>query len=830
MDLIKKRIKYSALMMNLLMLSTPILTSVVEVAANEQTVNEENAHVNSEETSILEEESTASEEKDVEEGNDPMIKESENEKTEKQSDEVPEEWKGVVFGESTSASRYAIEPLEDGVRLSSTNNGGKFQSSGSDGMTYYYQAIPKDTNFRMRATIEIESWTYTNAQEGFALMVRDTVPKDHLFGQAFYSNSFAILGSRIEYVWDSDRQEVVSTNGSKYTMRLGLGTRAITGISSEDPQAAPAPGSVSVETTPLETSAGLLEKEAGSYNIFGNGHGNLFPATDSITKLDVEMKKTNTGLEAYYYDPETGEELASDIMYDWEKLYASDESVIYAGFAAARNMTIKVEGIEVAYSDPATDPPGQERPIRLIDPIYTVTSSNHSGNQDHTMSFRANADGLLTIKNQATGEVLENAKDLAITANREFDYQTKLMEGTNEFTFSFTPDKNYPPEEYVEMASYETKEILHTVDYRKPKYSTVYVTPEGSDTGNGSRQNPLSLTQALRYAYAGQTIVLAPGTYSFERGLTIPKGVNGTRENPIQLIAEKNPENKRPVLDFKGTGNGMTLFSHYWVLRGFDVTNSAAMQKGLQISGNHNLIEEIHAYRNGNTGIQISGSSNDPFEAWPAHNLVKNCTSFENADPGFEDADGFAAKLTIGEGNVFDGCIAYHNADDGWDLFAKNETGSIGKVVIKNSVAYRNGWVPGVEGEGNGNGFKMGGSSLSGPHELINSLSFENLAKGIDSNSGTDIIVNSSTSFNNGSYNVALYTSSAGNTDFHASGILSFRTENLEMREQIRPLNQNEDQIYHSLNYYWNEREKQSENTLGHTVSKDWIESLNTHS
>lgn len=158
-------------------------------------------------------------------------------------------------------------------------------------MTYYYQAIPKDINFRMRATIEIESWTYTNAQEGFALMVRDAVPKNHLFGQAFYSNSFAILGSRIEYVWDSDRQEVVNTSGSKYTMRLGLGTRAITGISSEDPQAAPAPGSVSVETTPLETSAGFLEKETGSYNIFGNGHGNLFPATNSITKLDVEMKK-----------------------------------------------------------------------------------------------------------------------------------------------------------------------------------------------------------------------------------------------------------------------------------------------------------------------------------------------------------------------------------------------------------------------------------------------------------------------------------------------------------------------------------------------------------
>ena len=128
-------------MMNLLMLSTPVLISVVEVAANEQqSVNEENAHVNIEGMSTMEEVPRTSEDMDTEEGNDPMMKESENEKTKKQSEEANEEWKGVVFGESTSASRYAIEPLEDGVRLSSTNNGGKFQSSGSDGMTYYYQA------------------------------------------------------------------------------------------------------------------------------------------------------------------------------------------------------------------------------------------------------------------------------------------------------------------------------------------------------------------------------------------------------------------------------------------------------------------------------------------------------------------------------------------------------------------------------------------------------------------------------------------------------------------------------------------------------------------
>ena len=62
--------------------------------------------------------------------------------------------------------------------------------------------------------------------------------------------------------------------------------------------------------------------------------------------------------------------------------------------------------------------------------------------------------------------------------------------------------------------------------------------------------------------------------------------------------------------------------------------------------------------------------------------LILNCTSYLNADKGYEDADGFAAKLTVGNNVVFDGCISYYNADDGWDLFAKVETGSIGMVTV----------------------------------------------------------------------------------------------------------------------------------------------------
>ena len=53
---------------------------------------------------------------------------------------------------------------------------------------------------------------------------------------------------------------------------------------------------------------------------------------------------------------------------------------------------------------------------------------------------------------------------------------------------------------------------------------------------------------------------------------------------------------------------------------------------------------------------------------------------------------------------------------------------------------------------GNGNGFKMGGTNLPGNHKLPNSISYNNAAKGIDSNSCPDVKVYNSTSYNNEGY------------------------------------------------------------------------------
>ena len=79
----------------------------------------------------------------------------------------------------------------------------------------------------------------------------------------------------------------------------------------------------------------------------------------------------------------------------------------------------------------------------------------------------------------------------------------------------------------------------------------------------------------------------------------------------------------------------------------------------------------------------------------------------------------------------------------------------------------------------------MGGTNLPGNHKLLNSISYDNAAKGIDSNSCPDVKVYSSTSYNNEGYNVALYTGNkSAVTDYAADGVISFR-KGTDGKEQL---------------------------------------------
>ena len=175
------------------------------------------------------------------------------------------------------------------------------------------------------------------------------------------------------------------------------------------------------------------------------------------------------------------------------------------------------------------------------------------------------------------------------------------------------------------------------------------------------------------------------------------------------------------------------------------------------LAGNHNRIENMVFNDNQDTGLQISRYNTNAatIADWPSYNLILNCTSKNNCDnASMENADGFAAKLTCGEGNVFDGCMAYNNSDDGWDLFAKAATGPIGIVTIQNCVAFRNGFTEFGEGYGNcdGNGFKLGGSGIGSAHVVKNCLSFENLHCGFTDNNNPKLgtLINCTAINNNG--------------------------------------------------------------------------------
>ena len=174
-------------------------------------------------------------------------------------------------------------------------------------------------------------------------------------------------------------------------------------------------------------------------------------------------------------------------------------------------------------------------------------------------------------------------------------------------------------------------------------------------------------------------------------------------------------------------------------------------------------IEQCVTHANKDTGLQLGRwkSSAASIDEWPRNNLILNCESYDNYDapPGSgENADGFAAKLTVGPGNVFRGCVSHNNIDDGWDLYTKTDTGPIGVVTIDQSVAHHNGTLTSgkTNAQGDRNGFKLGGEKIAVPHVVTRSVAFANGKNGFTWNSNPGAIaLSNNLAFDNaeGNYN-----------------------------------------------------------------------------
>lgn len=310
---------------------------------------------------------------------------------------------------------------------------------------------------------------------------------------------------------------------------------------------------------------------------------------------------------------------------------------------------------------------------------------------------------------------------------------------------------------------------------------TIYVAPDGTAEGDGSEVNPKRITDVLAYNVLkpGDTVLVKPGTYKLTAPIRLTTYDNGAYNNYITIKNASQTEKAVldfSALDFLGTNRGVEIDGDFWYWYGIDICGAG--DNGMYIGGSYNVIENCEFYNNRDTGLQLGRAMGDysNIEYWPSYNLIKNCTSYNNYDNETygENADGFAAKLTVGYGNIFDGCIAYRNSDDGWDLFAKTDSGNIGAVILYNCVAFENGFIAEPQQEfhkkfptyntelnepntnsyltrdGDGNGFKLGGSVMEGDVFLYNCQSFNNRMHGVTDNSNPGVLsIRNFTAYNN---------------------------------------------------------------------------------
>ncbi|MBB2947316.1 hypothetical protein FB565_007084 [Actinoplanes lutulentus] len=280
-----------------------------------------------------------------------------------------------------------------------------------------------------------------------------------------------------------------------------------------------------------------------------------------------------------------------------------------------------------------------------------------------------------------------------------------------------------------------------------------YISPNGSDSAAGTASAPWkSIAKAQSVATAGDTVYLRGGTYAYTRATSscagqtarvdaITLNKSGAAGNPIRYWAYPG---EKPIFDFHGMTDdcrikGFNVTASHLHLRGLEVrgvpqnNDLNAESWGLWISGSGNTFEQINTHHHMGTGLFINGGGG---------NLVVNSDSHDNYDPlssdsPGENADGFGSHYAVAgrAANVFRGCRAWWNADDGFDLIS-----TYAPVTIENSWAWRNGYVPGTTtAAGNGNGYKVGGfggdyDAGAVRHTVRFSVAFLNRAAGFYSN------------------------------------------------------------------------------------------------
>lgn len=287
--------------------------------------------------------------------------------------------------------------------------------------------------------------------------------------------------------------------------------------------------------------------------------------------------------------------------------------------------------------------------------------------------------------------------------------------------------------------------------------NTYYVATTGSDINAGTIDAPFAtLSHAQSLLAAGDTVYIRGGKYVIPADAIMGYEVSslyacvfdlkksGTAARPICYFGYPG---ERPVFDLSNVKPadkriaGFYLYGSYLHLRNFDVvgiqvtiTTHTQSEVFSGRNGSHNIIENIAIHDGMGIGVYIVKGSD---------NLVLNCDAYNNYDSVSEsgkggNTDGFgchvAAQYT---GNVFRGCRAWRNSDDGFDLI-----NNYAPVTFDHCWAWENGYDANLVSRGDGNGFKAGGYGLqvqdaevAAPRNTIeNCIAYKNKANGFYAN------------------------------------------------------------------------------------------------
>jgi hypothetical protein len=282
-------------------------------------------------------------------------------------------------------------------------------------------------------------------------------------------------------------------------------------------------------------------------------------------------------------------------------------------------------------------------------------------------------------------------------------------------------------------------DVLNGTDTVRASEALLYVAPAGVAGAAGDINNPTTLQDAINRLASGGQIWVRGGTYNVTTPIKTGRTNSGTSGslNKIFAYASEAPVFDGAGMAFDSANRILSIEGNYWHVKGLKVQKAG--DNGIIVMGNYNTIENCKLWANRDPGVQIARYlSSSPTSEWPANNLVTGCESWDNMDTdNGEDADGFAAKLSVGPGNVFQNCYSHHNSDDGWDLYTYSDYDPIGPVKITSSTASYNGTTSsGQSGSGSdGNGFKLGGEGVSIRHTVINCVSNNNKKDGFTNNS-----------------------------------------------------------------------------------------------